>query len=313
MVNRLPNGVPTARLACSTPGICRTRARASASPGPGAPARRRSPRGPDNCPSRRAVHLDDDHAIRIDAERERPHVPEAAHEQARADEQHHGQRGLRDRQRVAHPRSLSAALSHALFERVGEVDARRAPRRQQPDERPTAMASTAEAAKHASIDRRRRPVDPREDDRAREAAQPVRDDQPAGRAGTGEQQRFDEQQAHQTRSPGAERRTQRDLARSAQSAREQQVRDVRAGDQQHDERDAGQPAHDRDFRRLDASVVRRDRRDRHSTLRDVRLGAGVGALMDRRQLFGGLRERDARLQPADDCSHCAFHDVCQPF
>ncbi len=107
-----------------------------------------------------------------------------------------------------------------------------------PTMKPTATASTPGGREHPSIHRRRRPVHPREDDRARESAEAVRHDHPARRAGTGEQQRFDEQQAHETRSSGAERRTQRDLARPPQSTREQQVRDVRAGDQQHDERDA---------------------------------------------------------------------------
>ena len=73
---------------------------------------------------------------------------------------------------------------------------------------------------------------------------------------------FGEQLAEQSRPAHAERDANGDLATPADGARQQQVGDVGAGDQQHDERDAAQPRGGaRHARRLRAALGEHRRGD----------------------------------------------------
>ena len=68
---------------------------------------------------------------------------------------------------------------------------------------------------------------------------------PTSAGGDREEHRFGEQLPNQPRPAGAERQPHRDFAAAADRSREQKVRDVRAGDQQHEADDDGEHAEDR--------------------------------------------------------------------
>ena len=65
------------------------------------------------------------HRIDVVAQPERAHVAEALHEQPRANQQHHRERGLQEQQCRAQPRATLAALARARLERLDQVGAPR--------------------------------------------------------------------------------------------------------------------------------------------------------------------------------------------
>ena len=87
--------------------------------------------------------------------------------------------------------------------------------------------------------------------------------QAGGAAGEAEHQRFDEQLLQHAAAPGAERGADRDLLAAAERAREQQVADVGAGDQQH-EADGGEQHHQRRADVADDVVLQRTSASRPS-------------------------------------------------
>ena len=79
---------------------------------------------------------------------------------------------------------------------------------------------------------------------------------------------FDEHQRREPHTRDSKRKPNRDLAPAAKRAREQQIRDVRAGDQQHDRRNARETRRDQDFfRRLQRTARCEDRPDDDRTSR----------------------------------------------
>ena len=117
-----------------------------------------------------------------------------------------------------------------------------------------------------------------------------------------EQQALGQQLAHQPAARGAERQAHRDLALADRGARQQQVRDVGARDQQHQPDDAQQQARGAHHVLAEAGVDRglRERQERH-----VAAGVVVRVLLgelarERLQPGLGLRQRHAGLEPAGD-------------
>ena len=78
------------------------------------------------------------------------------------------------------------------------------------------------------------------DQREQAAMTPRRDAEPGEAAGDREHQAFGEHLAHQPSASGAERRAHADLALARGAARQQQVRHVDAGHQQHEHHRADQ-------------------------------------------------------------------------
>ena len=78
------------------------------------------------------------------------------------------------------------------------------------------------------------------DERHGELGQPARDDERRGRATHAKQQRFDEHEPRQPGAAGAEGAPHGYFTRPFRGAREEQVRDVGAGDEQHEQSRAKQ-------------------------------------------------------------------------
>ena len=120
------------------------------------------------------------------------------------------------------------------------------------------------------------------------------------------QQRALGQQLHdQPAAPGAERQADGDLLLPRRRARQQQVRDVGARDQQHQADDRHQQAAGLDDVVAEAGV---DRRLRQRHQRDAAALVLVRVFLfelarDRLQVGFGLLHRDARLQPAGHVEH----------
>ena len=123
-----------------------------------------------------------------------------------------------------------------------------------------------------------------------------REQQAEGRANGRQQQAFGEQLANQAPPPGAERRADRDFP-SRPGAREQEVGDVRAGDEQHDQDRGGEHlqraadvAHEQLLERDQTDVPLRSILDRDVGQR------GEGGFERGTRLLDG----DVRFQPPDD-------------
>ena len=112
----------------------------------------------------------------------------------------------------------------------------------------------------------------------------------------GQHQALGEQLPHHAESAGAERRTDRDLALPAFGAREQQVRHVRAGDEQQ-KRDRAEQQPDGAADGADDFVGEREHHRVELHLLGYRALVGHRA-GDAVQFVGGLLHRRARLQPA---------------
>ena len=112
----------------------------------------------------------------------------------------------------------------------------------------------------------------------------VANSSPNSAAGEREQRALGEQLAHQPAASGAERRADRQLAIAPQQARERQVRDVGARDQQHQ---AGRPEQDQQHRPRVARHLLA-----HAGGRRGEAGAGpVGGLVVRREAPADRRRR----------------------
>ncbi len=164
-------------------------------------------------------------------------------EKPRSHQQREGQRDLRDHQRaVALPRARRRA--GAVLERLVEAHrARHANGRQQAEQHRRRSRGQRGEAEHAPAELR--PDDAAPPEVLRHTAPQDLDAPDAGRraerrAGHREQRALDEHLADHGAAAGADGEPQRDLAPLGEAARERQVGEVRAGDEEHGERRAGQ-------------------------------------------------------------------------
>ena len=118
-------------------------------------------------------------------------------------------------------------------------------------------------------------------------------DQPGGAAEQAEQHALGQQLADESLPARAERRADRDFLLPAGRAREQQIGDVGARDQQHERHRAEHDEH-RDADVADDGLDERDDVDRERAVAFVFLANARG---DRRHVVLRLRHRHARLQP----------------
>ena len=169
-------------------------------------------------------------------------VGEAPHEEPRAHERHQRQRHLAGDQQVAQahePVAANAAPPPRCFSSSTRSGREALQRRRQAEHergqratRPTVKPSTRRSGVRSIASAAR----PGGRVRPQHALGPVRDQEAEAAGEEREQQALGEELAHQPAARGAEREAHRHLALARRRAREQQVRDVRAGDQQHQAR-----------------------------------------------------------------------------
>ena len=163
-------------------------------------------------------------------------VVQAAAEHRRAGDEDDGQRGLEDEQRGARERRMIARRSTRSAQRIDRIGPRRQPGGHGAEEH---AGDHRDAERERQHQRRRACADGkkcRDGEREREQ-QPRgahRDDEARDAAADGEQDAFDERLRDDLRSRRADGHPYGRLRPSRDRAREQQVRDVRAGDQQHE-------------------------------------------------------------------------------
>ena len=147
-------------------------------------------------------------------------------------------------------------------------------------------------------------------ERGHQVQRPLGDDEAAEAAEDREETRLAEQLPHELSASRANRQPDRHLARARGAARQQQVRDVRARNQQHERGDAHQQRERRPrFRRhvalAAAPGVKHDRlrleprqRLRAHALLQRRFDVVDDRVVRRRERGAGLLDRDPGLQPA---------------
>ena len=158
-----------------------------------------------------------------------------------ADKEHDGKRRLEHEQRGADPRPLIGVLARAGPDRDREIRPAGVERRHQSGQQRGEQRDGAEKEERAAIGEDARRKVRRQEERAQACAAPLGDEQPRAAAERGQNQAFDEQLPKQSRARDAQRQPHRDLASPAHGAGEQQIRDVRAGDEQDHQRDPADP------------------------------------------------------------------------
>ncbi len=129
--------------------------------------------------------------------------------------------------------------------------------------------------------------------REEQTQQPAREQHTKHAASRRQQQALGQELADEPKPPGADGGANGQLANARDASREQQVRHVRAGDEQ-DEHDRA--LHDEQHAPVTSHEILVQRVHLHVALQSVRLVVGG---RDRVQVVGGLRERGARLETAD--------------
>ena len=134
---------------------------------------------------------------------------------------------------------------------------------------------------------------------------PVRERDAGGRADAREHQALDEHLAHHARAARAQREPQRELRSPRRRSRQQELADVRAGDEQHQAGDAEQD--EQRLRELPPQIRQSRGRRGDDEPRVLELPGelvaqpplGRGRAGQGVEPRAGLLERDARLQPAE--------------
>ena len=173
----------------------------------------------------------------VEPEIDRLRALHAADEQAGRDQEHERQRDLCDDQRAAHPVPRAAGQAAAAFpQHLVQIRARRAERRQQPDDEARCQRDQRDIAEDAPVegqieadwqiygdrDARDQPAEHETQAGARKTSEP------------GEEEAFGQQLADETPASRAERGAQGQLALADGGADHQEVDDVDAGDEQHE-------------------------------------------------------------------------------
>ena len=181
-----------------------------------------------------AFEIDQQHAFRIEAGIEILQIPQRADEQARSGEQHQRQRHLRAHQRPEQPRRRTAG-SRVCLEGRGRSCGGRLQRRRDAEQHTGRNRDRAGEAEDVPVGRQieRDLIWPgrnqAEEKATRHPGQPDSD----RRADRRQQRAFDQQLTHNPGAAGADRQAHRDLSAARRGARQQQARDIGAGDDQH--------------------------------------------------------------------------------
>ena len=125
-------------------------------------------------------------------QRERTHVVEAAHEQARAHEQHHRERALHHEQEDPRPRAMVRAFARARLERRGEIAASRLQRRRETRDQADEQHSGAGEHQRPAVAGHGNAFAGRQELRTQQRAPKLRDDQSDAAAKNGQNQALGE-------------------------------------------------------------------------------------------------------------------------
>ena len=222
---------------------------------------------------------------------------EAARRETGAGQQHQRERDLRRDQHAAEtaPPARGSAVAAHVFQEDGEVGTRRHDRRGETEDEPRDERQPETEEQNADVHLHgagARQIGGRDGHQRPDA--PRAEQQPGGAAGQREHHAFRQQLAHQAPAPGAEGGAHRDFARSRRRAREQQVRDVDARDQQH-EADRAEQDPERPLIGLRHRVQQRLHADRIAG--DPRGKAAGDVLLDPIEVLLRLRDRHTVAQP----------------
>jgi hypothetical protein len=171
-------------------------------------------------------------------------MPQAPDEQACTNEQQHRECALHHQQDRTKPRSLITTIPSATLQGVAHLATRRVKRRHQSRQqrRHRDHPRREEEAPHIGEHRGTDIVG--EEPAAENSGAPLRQHQPQRTTENGEHQAFRHQLPDQPCAPHADREPERDLTPPAHRAREEEVRHVGAGDDEHDRRDTAHPRRD---------------------------------------------------------------------
>ncbi len=245
----------------------------------------------------RQAHARGDHVIGVEARVDGQQTAEAPHQQTRTRQQHDGCGDLRDHQHSAQApaaRDVGRALVAAL-QMIAHGHARRVQRRRQTEREAGQQRHERREREDEGIEShvvQAREVRWAESDDGAEAG--VGEEHAEHAAGAAQQNRFGQQLADDLTAAGAKRRANGHLALPVAALREQQVRDVDAGDQQH----AGHDQHQQADRGAHAShhvfVQGLDEDAEVGVVVRIRLGE-----LTRHDVEAPLRlgDRDARREP----------------
>jgi hypothetical protein len=259
----------------------------------------------------RQRELRGDHAARIEADLETGQAHEAAQEQAGADEQGERQRHLGAHQDAAEDVAVADERAPALAQRRRQVGLRGAQRRHQPEDERAAEGDGEGEDQRAGVHVER---DHRRDagDRAQDVDAPRGQQRPEGAGDHRQDEALEHELADDAAAAGAERGAHGDLVAARGAAREQQVGDVGAGDEE-DEHDRDHEHDQRRAHRRGVRLVEREHLDAaallllgvglleargdgdHVGLRLVEAGVALHAGVDLQVVAAALRARDERL------------------
>ena len=224
--------------------------------------------------------------------------------ESRRDQENHRERDLRHDESAAQPRpGRAAARDVCAFQRRHDIRARRLERRNEAEEKPRCRGAPQrepeDAPVHTEVEIEREEQIPVGEQAAEPAGHPAADDQPADAAGERERQAFREQLPDDAHAARAQRQPGRDLLLAGGGPRQEQPRDIGAGDEQ-DDRDRG----DRHGRKtpelfLDLEVTPQPRLYAGAGLP---VGVGILALETRRdsgELRARLSQRRAGREPPE--------------
>ena len=239
-----------------------------------------------------------EHAVRIEAgvhllQRER-----AANQQSGADEQQQRQRDFGGDQACAQPIAKAAARRSAAAFAQSRLDraAREAKRGREAAQNAACDRDRERESERDGIDARL--LEPRHARRARRddpGDEPLRQHEAGGRRRQRQHRAFGQQLAHDAAPAGAERGADGDFASTGGAAREQQVRDVAARDQQHESDGAQQ---DEQTRSIAADELLAKRLHRVAELAGVAWEVVAQPHGDGLELLQRLLDRGAAREPA---------------
>ena len=228
-----------------------------------------------------------DDVIDRDAEIDAADVEQALAEESRAGEQAHRERNLHDDERRPEVRRRSRArrLPGLPLERRRQIRTRRVKRREDAEEHARGHRDPGGKEQHLPGEARRGRIDRAERQIGRhDADRPAEHHEPRDAAQRREQTRLEQQLAYELTAARANREPHGHLRRAAGGAREQQVRDVGARDEQDDQRDDLENRERRAGLREDVTLSATPVRQRHALGRELRL-LRVGEPLLQRQLL----------------------------
>jgi hypothetical protein len=215
------------------------------------------------------TRLDPHQAVGIVPEMNGLNLLHTAHEQPRANEQHHRQRGLNDEKRRSESRPLAGAIAWSGLERGGDIGTAGLKNWRKPCEQARHQRAQCGECQHTPVGERVFPFDLRHQRGAQYLTAPLRDRHTRSGAEESQQATLDEKLTGETRPAHAECDAHGDLAPPLERPSQKKIADVRAGDEQHDRRNAEKQR--RDFgvgRRRRPALVEHRANDR-ARLRDV--------------------------------------------